>query len=520
MAAASNSSRANSGRALRLRPALAVFAMLGGAAIALSPTILSLESYWREIYDYHYGYLIAAVALAWLIQRRGALNACALQQSAGAALILAGALLAWLVAFSGSILLAEQLLLPVVLWLAVWAGAGAAAARLVAAPLAYLYFAIPVWELLVPFLQRMTVLAVETSMGIAGVPTVVRDIQVSIPEGTFLIIEGCSGKKYLLAGLAIAVLGAGLNGLGRRRGLALVAIAAGLALLGNWVRVIAVITAGHLTGMQHYLVAVEHRTFGDAIWLILLAAILVIARRLAPPESASGAPSAVATAPAAAAPQRLTGALLVVGLCAVTGAVAYWNRARSAPEPRLAPLPIAALDWQGPLPASSLWQPRFDGAADDRRGAYASVAGTVQIYINVYGEQRPGHKLLYFANTLLGPGEWRKLGSTGRVESAASPRGRRPTVETAADPDGNLWIIGHLYYVGPRSTGSALVAQIMYGASAVVAPQTAGVLAVAARCADRNCTSARELVEVFWSRLGAPLGALVREAERSGERDR
>jgi exosortase/archaeosortase family protein len=138
------------------------------------------------------------------------------------------------------------------------------------------------------------------------VPTVVESYSVTIPEGRFTIAEGCSGKRYLIVALAFAALVAAMRGLRARRAALLVAASAALALIANWLRVIVIIYAGHVSNMQHYLVAEEHITFGWLLFAPLLLGIVMVARLLdrgskpAPATAANGATDGCATAGRAA----------------------------------------------------------------------------------------------------------------------------------------------------------------------------------------------------------------------------
>src|SRR5262249_39617021 len=130
------------------------YTSLAVAALSQWQTLRSLEAYWRTVHDYQHGYLIAAVVLAWLYTRRRALDGSAVRPSWFATALLAAAAFLWIIAVDVASQIGQQLLLPPVLILAVWAGAGGAAARVLLGPLAYLYFAIPVWDFLVPGLQQ------------------------------------------------------------------------------------------------------------------------------------------------------------------------------------------------------------------------------------------------------------------------------------------------------------------------------------------------------------------------------
>jgi hypothetical protein len=69
--------------------------------------------------------------------------------------------------------------------------------------------------------------------------------------------------------------------------------------------------------------------------------------------------------------------------------------------------------------------------------------------------------------------------------------------------------VSHVYNVGGRVTGSAVIAQVSYGFKALLRPVPAGVVAVAARCAGRNCEGARDLVQRFWRDNGGQVIAVI-----------
>ena len=269
-------------QSVALAPSRVVWILVGACVVGLWPTVAALARIWRDMFDYHHGGLIAAItrhlAVAYPARDRreqrppGARGAAALRVDdrwAGRSL------------YRANSELMQQLLLPVMLLLAVYAAAGPQVCRRVAPPLAYLYFAIPLWDQLVPLLQWLTTAVAESLLGLIGVPTQVEGHHVTIPSGRFSIIEGCSGQRYLVIALAFAALAAAIEGLRWRRLLLLLRVAGGLALVTNWLRVVTVIYAGHVTEMQHYLVAQEHRSFGYALFIPLLLAIMWMARRMA-----------------------------------------------------------------------------------------------------------------------------------------------------------------------------------------------------------------------------------------------
>lgn len=483
-------------QSVALTPSRAVWLVLGVCIAGLWPTAVSLARIWREMFDYHHGFVIAAIAIGWLWRIRREIDACSVRPARAALPAVAISLLLWAIGYRGNSELMQQILLPVIVILAVCAAAGWQVGRRVAAPIAYLYFAIPLWEQLLPFLQALTTAVAESVLGLMGVPTQVEGHHVTIPSGHFSIIEGCSGKRYLVIALAFAALAAAIERLRWRRTLVLLAVAAGLALLTNWLRVVTVIYVGHVTQMQHYLVAHEHKSFGYALFIPLLLGILWIARRIG--SGQTGEPSQQA----AAVERRSWRAdwVIVIGLAALP--ILVWARApHEEPVARLAAMPIATGAWQGPLPAAGPWQPRFVNPAEERRAAYGMGGQRIELYLNVYGVQTQGHELVFHRNSIAPIDRFTLI---RRLPARAAT----PRAEIVAEGSGTRWVVTQTYKVGGWVTASPGVAQLYYGLHALVRPVPAGTLAVASRC-DADCNSAERAIDEFWREHSGELVALI-----------
>lgn len=491
---------------LRAGPAAILFAAI--AAFALWPSIASLWETWRTLHDYQHGFIVAAVSIAWLGRVAWLERARAVQPSLTGALALAALLFAWVVGFTANSQIVHQLLLPACLWAAVWAAAGWPMARRAFAPIGFLYFATPMWDYAVPVLQRLSVAATETALGWLGVHAIVKEFTVTIPAGTFQIIEGCSGKRYFMVTLALATLSVAVNHLRGLRAIGYLALCGALALVANWIRIVIVIYAGDRFGMQTYLVAVEHFTLGNVIFGVLLVAVFVIARALShrgPPR----APPAPAASPSPARPRHASWVALPVAMLLGVYSVTW---ARTSPiDGGLPPgaLPIATGQWQGPLPGDPRWSPHYVGAAGERRAAYVAVTGAaqgrVELYVNSYGKQRQGRELVQYANTLLAPGKWdRAWPPDSEALAGAAPLA---SFEARAD-NGSLWLLAYTFDVAGQQTSHEALAQLSYGLRSIRRPAPAGIVALAVPC-DHNCGAARALARAFWDDMsGVVLGML------------
>jgi EpsI family protein len=479
-----------------LTPSRAVWWLLGACVLGLWPALASLARTWREMFDYHHGPVIAIIAIAWLWRMRREIDACSVRPIRAALPLVLVALLAWAIAYRANSELMQQALFPVIALLAVYAALGPQVYWRVAPPIAYLYFGIPVWELLLPYLQWLTTNVAESVLGLMGVPTHVEGHHVAIPEGHFSIIEGCSGKRYIVIGLAFTVLAAAIEDLRWRRALALLSLSVVLALVTNWLRVVIVIYAGHVTDMQSYLVAHEHKSFGYALFIPQLLAVLWVTRRIR--RGQSDAPAAT---PAAAERRNRFADLAIVALLLVSPIAIWTNASERASAAHLAAMPIATGAWQGPLPADSGWQPRFVNPGEERRAAYAMGGQRIELYLNVYGVQTQGHELVFHRNNIAPIDRYTLI---RRLPAVAA----RPPAAIVAEANGTRWVVTQTYEVGGWLTATPGVAQFYYGVHALAGPVPAGTLAVATRCAP-DCNAAEQAIGAFWLEHSRELVALI-----------
>ncbi|MGH8262191.1 MAG: exosortase A [Steroidobacteraceae bacterium] len=497
-------------RLSELGPAAPVLLLVLVAALALAPTWRALARIWHESSDYSHGYAVLVIASAWFLIAAPRASSVPARGSPLALVALIASILVWLVAYRAQSEIGQQLLLPPILGLAVWTAFGWEAARRVASPLLFLYFAIPVWDLLVPALQQITVGITENLLDVLKIPVSMDGVNVTIPEGRFRIAEGCSGKNFLMIALGVATLFAAIERFRGRRIVAYLAVTAALALVANWLRVIIVIYAGHATQMRHYLVAREHITFGWFIFAILLVCVLLIGLRLArkqPPIGIERSPLAARAAARTLLRPALLATAALVSLPPIAIARVVDRDQRSALSVRTLTWPAASdASTSGPLPAGSDWSPRYPGAPIKTRALYLMSGTRVEVFAAQYGTQRAGSELINFENSLLDQG-WNKI----RVDSLGAGVGTAGSTSKAAiieaeTPTGERWLIAYVYRVGDVVTASAPLAQLAYGVLSWLQPVDSMVVASAVRCAG-DCRDATQAQVRFWLQIIAPIVA-------------
>lgn len=487
--------------------------VLATGVAALWPTVLSLVGYWEDTdnLSYTHGYLIAAIS-AWLVWRsRARLNTITLHPSwlaVGATAVLGGV---WYLALISGIEVGHQVLLPAILLAAVAGGLGLRAAAVVAFPVGFLYFAVPVWSLINGQLQALTTLGVSFMIRATGLPAYIEGNFVHIPSGTFEIAGGCSGLHFFIVALAIAALYGELDRDRLRNRLLLVALAALMAIVMNWIRVYTIILNGHLTDMQGFLVQVDHYYFGWALFAVLLVLFFWIARRFVPlavEASAAAMPATALPAPGVS----VAGVIATLVVLAVgPGLNALANaRAAASDVPTALEMPAGVGGWQGPDWSGGTWRPSYPKADAEAQAEYRLGDQWVSAYANVYASQSQQRELVGSVNNILGATGWQ------RVEKVLRPmdttEGAAEYVEiTAAAPGDARWIVGYLYVVGDRTLTGDITSKLYYGVAVLAGRPQSGVVAAAARCADDGCDAASAAVHEFLSTHAEAVAATLRK---------
>jgi len=471
-----------------------IFALALLVTFVCWPSAQVLYGQWTDFVNitYTHGPLILAVCLYLVWRERGAIARAPVEPWPLAQLALAGAVLAWLVCDYASIQDLHITIFPAVFWLAIAAAFGWPIARLMFFPVAFFGFALPSWAQLGNPLQELTVVAMQVFLGMTGPHAVISGDTIHIPNGSFVIEEGCSGLHFMIVGLAVAALHGELRRDPWRTRLAQLALMAGLALLANWVRVYTVIEAGYLSDMRNYLVSVSHYWFGWGVFAVALVAFFWLSTWLTPAEAASQEASVapLPSPPPVTANPAAGFVIAVLVLLALPGA-SFLAR-RSHPPAALSSAPFLTLKapWSALTPVGgSFWLPEFEGADDNEYLTAVSPAGaTIEVFRTRFISQRQGAELVGESSSLLG----RHLRDRGErlVDSA---HGRFRETE-AVDPAGAHSLIWSRYEVAGRPLVRGLAEQLWYGLNALVWNPPADLLAFRAECRG-DCADARRVLD-------------------------
>ena len=429
--------------------------------VAYWPAFQSLGRTWWNSASYAHGWLVVPIVGYLIWQRHETLARLTPTASPMGLLALAALVALWLVARAAEVLLIQQFAVVAMVvalgysllgWRVVWA---------IAFPLAYLFFAVPVGEGLVPVLQDITAWMTVQGLKLTGLPVLLEGRHIRIPTGDFLVAEACSGVRYLIASVALGCLYAYLSYRSLWRRLAFVTLAVVLPIVANGIRAYGIVMLAHLSN-HRLAVGVDHLIYG---WLFFGAVIFLMfwlgnLWRESPVVALSTATEPVSTEPGR--PLRLGAVVLLGGLLLILGPLAAL-RMQASPGASGAPFeaPPAPVDWRGPLAAAPDWTPRYHGASRQFQGRYLDPAGmAVTLFGVVYYQQRQGHELIHYDNALYDPQRW-AFEAEGSREIVLANRTLRARETRLRGESGRRRVIWSWYRIGVHQTISPARAKLL-----------------------------------------------------------
>lgn len=362
------------------KPFLWLAATVAAVVALLAPTFFSMAQIWNRDSTFTHGYIIPLLS-AWLLWRdRVGLASVRVQPEPRAFAAIAALLATWLAGDFAGVQVIRQAAAVALTIASVWAVLGTAFARRALFPLAYLFFAVPFGDFMVPYLieftTRFTVAAVEA----VGVPIYREGTNFSLPSGNFEVVKACSGVRYLIATVALGVLFCALSYATWRRRVAFMALCLALPILANGLRAFGIVMIAHYSELR-YAVGVDHLIYGWVFFGVVIALLFWIGSKFADASEPHAHPQS------AREPQRFSRAALgavCLTLAGVVGANQLWRATAASQTIELPRFVAGAARWNGPSTAGVVWTPEYaksDAAASAR---YGSAQGDVIVHARTF----------------------------------------------------------------------------------------------------------------------------------------
>ncbi|WP_448556455.1 exosortase A [Thalassotalea montiporae] len=270
--------------AINSRLFILMFAVLMAAwMLVFWDGITGMEAIWRRSDTFAHGYFILPIVI-WLLHRDRAYLQSAKVQSTWLPLpLLAASSFVWLFAYAADINVLSQLAAVTALIFLVWMLIGNQLAWRYKFPLAYLLFAVPMGENLIPSLQDITAWITVFLLKVHGIPVFRDGWYIQIPTGMFEVAVACSGIRYLIASMAVGTLYAHLTYRSFKKQLLFIVFAFLLPILANGVRAYLIVIIAHYSDMK-YATGADHLVYGWIFFGFVIMLMFWVGGKFADPE--------------------------------------------------------------------------------------------------------------------------------------------------------------------------------------------------------------------------------------------
>lgn len=399
------------------RPASVAFS-LSMLAIGLTfwETYRNIVAIWWRSETFAHGFLVLPIVgyLIWL--KRLSLAPLAPRPAPVALLMLLGMVLVWLLGYAAEVAAAKQLAAVMFVPALVWTIYGTPVARRLLFPLAYLLFAVPVGDFLVPPLQDLTAAFAVRALQITGIPVYWEGLFFHIPSGSFEVEQACSGIRYLIASLALGTLYAYLNFTTPWRRWVFVGLSAVVPLIANGFRAYGIVMIAHLSDYK-LAVGVDHLIYGWVFFGFVILLLFWLGSRFqeTPAEDSNEGMLAAVQGRPVSGRVFAQWAIVATGLALSAPAFTAWmDVQREAASAWLPALPAGQGGWEGPFVNESFPWPHYVGAVE-RRGEYHKNGRRVLVFLAYYPVQAQGAELINWQNRVYDPDHMRRLGDNDSV---------------------------------------------------------------------------------------------------------
>lgn len=466
--------------------AVAVAAALLLAIVAATAPLQTLFSRWLK-FDEAYSHGLFVLGITLFLLYRVLRDRHFLLAPSISGIILAG-LTATAIAMADviNIQILQQMGAVFLWWAIIAAMLGWRAALHCLIPVGFLYYAVPFWDYLAMPLQLLAVVINDALLGLLGIHFRVDGVFIQLLDiGTFEVAHGCSGLRYLVVALTLATLFSALNLSRVRDWVLLHAVAIGLALLVNWVRIFVIILVGYESRMESALIH-QHELFGWILFLFALAPFFYIANRLANNAPPPRPPERDARVTSGSGTRSQVGIGLAVLVAVVIGPVIYLAGPKAATETAelQPPMRLGTLERQ-PLPRPNVWSPIMHRVDQVVNETYQQADGAVlDLGIWYYASQRQGHELVQYGNRIHDPTEW-------RIEQRQAAPGGWSMAVLSNRYFSDHRVIATSYYVAGRWASSELAVKAHLLRGAFTGRRDGALVALTMRCPEASCDESK-----------------------------
>ncbi len=477
----------------------AFLALLLSWLLCFYSSIASMVTIWATTETFAHGFLIFPIVIYLIWDKRGELEIIEWRSNPFSLIALICLLLLWLLAVRLGVQVIEQLAAVALIPVFVLMVFGTRVFKIISFPLAYLFFAVPFGEFLIPSLQQITGDICVWLLKASGMSVFKEGNYISTPEAMFEVAWTCSGIRYLIASTSLGTLFAYLNFTSPKKRLFFSLFAIGLPVLANGLRAYSIVmlyTYVDKRFAQH----LDHLIYGWVLFGVIILLLFLIGRWFGDREMGREKIASLSTVKPANK-MSYWHTLSAIGVTLLISALPGWMAMNDAKTNYL-PMstPAAASYWVSSDTVNSVWTPQYKWADRSINALYKKQGKEVFLYIAKYDEEKQGKELVNIANRLFDTSRWRLL-SESRQTLLLGTRSLEVEQKNLSGPGGDL-VIWSWYRVGEQNLISPWMTKLHQFIDAPFSKSQGAVIAIATS-GEQADISLTEFIQDHWAEVFA-----------------
>ena len=486
-------------------------------------TAVAMVIIWYRSETFAHAFVVPPIVL-WLIWRkRQELGALMPTPAPWVLLAVAGIALLWLLGDLVAVNSVTQLALTALVVLTVPALLGLQVARAIAFPLAFLFFAVPIGEFMLPQLMEWTANFTIIALRMSGIPVYREGLQFVIPSGNWSVVEACSGVRYLIASLTVGTLFAYLNYQSIKRRVLFIIVSILVPILANWMRAYMIVMLGHFSSNK-LATGVDHLIYGWVFFGVVIMLMFVVGARWSEPEKSfdSDAPSPyMRPIKSPTYVHWIVTIALVAVVTLPTLAKSIIDHGTASGKPVLAAPAALEAGWKKLEARTIGFKPAFENPSAEINAIYVSAEKLVGVYVGYYRNQDYGRKLVSSNNVVvtLQNTDWSRTAGSARLTRAGGESAevrvtelRRLGGETSERPE--RLVVWQIYWINGTLTASDYLAKV-YSAAYRLMGRGDDSAVIMVYSAKGPTGGADATLDVFMTANYGAIDALLRQARAS-----
>jgi exosortase A len=434
-------------------------------AFLFRDTAASMWGMWMRSETFAHCVLILPISLWMIWNKRDLLSSLSPRPSVLPLLLMPVVGMGWLLGELVAVNALTQFMFVTLIVLCVPATLGLHIARQITFPLAYLFFAVPFGEFVMPYMMIMTADFTVWALKLSGIPVYRENLHFIIPSGSWSVVEACSGVRYLIASFSVGTLYAYLSYRSPLRRVVFGVVSLLVPIIANWLRAYIIVMLGHLSGNK-LAAGVDHLIYGWLFFGIVIMVMFAVGARWREDLPTLGSTPVGSSIQSSPVPVAIVRGAVSAAVTFVLAALPIWANAwileRESKAPVVLVKPAETQRWRSDASLSVDWKPAFARPSADGQWEFRNGDSTVGVYLGYYRNQDYERKLISSTNVLVKSNDrsWAQVSSGSEQAEFAE---RRISTRTAIlrdlrspDPAGARLLVRQVYWLdGQYAAGNA-----------------------------------------------------------------